>query len=330
MPQFVKDEVDTYLKCGILAHGFLRLRCADCAHEKLVAFSCKRRGFCPSCGARRMAETAAHLVERIIPRVPVRQWFLSFPNALRALLAAHPQRVSEDLQIVHRVFATFLIKQAGLKRTDAHTGAVTLIQRFGSAANLNLHLHCLVLDGVYRLTEGEPVFQSACAPTAEQLHGLLDKIIVRVMRLLTRRGLLIEEHGEQTFAAIEADPALSPLQWASCTYRIALGPRAGQKLLTLQTLSTQTEPVSPGLCAKAHGFSLHAGLRCAAHQRQELEQLCRYITRPAIANARLGRSRTGQVVLRLKTPYTDGTTHVVMSPLQFLQPGGKTGPLLPV
>ena len=71
--------------CGILARGFLRLRCADCAHEKLVAFSCKRRGFCPSCGARRMAETAAHVVDHVIPRVPMRQWMLSFPIPLRLL-----------------------------------------------------------------------------------------------------------------------------------------------------------------------------------------------------------------------------------------------------
>jgi Ribosomal protein S27E len=59
LPDFVKEEFDAFLECGILAHGFLRLRCADCAHEKLIAFSCKRRGFCPACGARRMAETAA-------------------------------------------------------------------------------------------------------------------------------------------------------------------------------------------------------------------------------------------------------------------------------
>ena len=58
LPQFVKDEFDAFLECGILAHGFLRLRCGDCGHDKLVAFSCKRRGFCPSCGARRMAQTA--------------------------------------------------------------------------------------------------------------------------------------------------------------------------------------------------------------------------------------------------------------------------------
>jgi Transposase zinc-binding domain len=70
-----------FLECGILAHGFLRLRCAECAHEKLVAFSCKRRGICPSCGARRMVETAAHLVDHVIPPVPVRQWVVSFPIA---------------------------------------------------------------------------------------------------------------------------------------------------------------------------------------------------------------------------------------------------------
>jgi len=103
LPQFVKDEFEAFLECGILAHGFLRLRCGDCAHEKLVAFSCKRRGFCPACGARRMAETAAHLVEQVIPHVPVRQWVLSFPIPLRHLFATHPQLLSPVLQVIHRV-----------------------------------------------------------------------------------------------------------------------------------------------------------------------------------------------------------------------------------
>ena len=65
LPQFVKDAFDAFLECGIL-----RLRCGDCGHDKLVAFGCKRRGFCPSCGARRMAQTAAHLVDRVTPHVP--------------------------------------------------------------------------------------------------------------------------------------------------------------------------------------------------------------------------------------------------------------------
>ena len=126
----------TRIRYSVVWYAFSRngfeqmLRCPECAHEKLVAFSCKRRGFCPSCGARRMAQSAAHLVDCVIPRVPVRQWVLSFPIPLRVLFAAHPELLSSLLQIIHRVIATFLLKPAGLQRAQAHTGAVTLIQRF--------------------------------------------------------------------------------------------------------------------------------------------------------------------------------------------------------
>jgi Putative transposase len=78
-------------------------------------------------------------------------------------------------------------------------------------------------------------------------------------------------------------------------------------------------PSALELRANAHGFSLHAAVRWRADQRLELEQLCRYITRPAIANERLKRYRAGQVVLQLKSPYKDGTTHIVMEPLEFME-----------
>jgi hypothetical protein len=110
LPDFVKEEFEVFLECGILAQGFLRVRCAECAHEKLVAFSGKRRGICPACGARRMAETAAHLVDHVIPPVPVRQWVLSFPIPLRFLLAAHPHLLSPVLGVVNRAISTFLIQ----------------------------------------------------------------------------------------------------------------------------------------------------------------------------------------------------------------------------
>ena len=87
---------------------------------------------------------------------------------------------------------SFLLDQAGLKAEQADSGAVTLIQRFGSAANLNIHLHCLVLDGVYQRTDGDPVFVEVPAPTDEALQALLHKIIARLMKLLTRRGVLVE------------------------------------------------------------------------------------------------------------------------------------------
>jgi hypothetical protein len=97
----------------------------------------------------------------------------------------------------------------------------------------------LVLDGVYRSTKGVPEFHAVRAPTSVQLHALLARIIKRLMRLLTRLGYLIEEQGRTYLADTDPDSALGPLQSAACTYRIALGPRAGQKVLSLQTVSTQ-------------------------------------------------------------------------------------------
>ena len=73
LPKHVVKEFDAYLKCGIHAHGFARLQCKDCGKETLLAFSCKKRGFCASCTAKKMAEVAAHLVDNILPRAPYRQ-----------------------------------------------------------------------------------------------------------------------------------------------------------------------------------------------------------------------------------------------------------------
>ncbi|MFB3079270.1 MAG: transposase zinc-binding domain-containing protein, partial [Lysobacterales bacterium] len=73
LPGYVQREFQDYLKCGRLEHGFLRVRCETCHEVRLVAFSCKRRGFCPSCGARRMAESSALLVDEVFPHQPVRQ-----------------------------------------------------------------------------------------------------------------------------------------------------------------------------------------------------------------------------------------------------------------
>ena len=112
---------------------------------------------------------------------------------------------------------------------------------------------------------------------------------------------------------------LRPLQAAACTYRIAFGPRAGQKVLTMQGAMPREKDFKQTLCADIDGFSLHAAVRCGADDRQALEQLCRTITRPALANERVQTNAAGQVVLKLKTPWRDGTTHLVMSPLEFMQ-----------
>ena len=214
------------------------------------------------------------------------------------------------LQVVHRVITRHLLGQAGLKADRADSGAVTLIRRFGSAANLNIHLHCLVLDGVYRRgADGVPEFVEVPAQTAEARQAVLHKIITRMMTMLTRRGVLIEEEGSTYVADNDGDSdearVLRPLQAAACIYRIAFGPRAGQKVLTLQG-GLQGMPrdadFKQHLCADIDGFSLHAAVRCAADDRQALEQLCRYITRSALANECVQTNAAGQVVLKLKTP----------------------------
>src|SRR5262245_18858029 len=108
-----------------------------------------------------------------------------------------------------------------------------------------------LLDGVSRNGAGVPVVHEAAAPTNEELAALLLKIITRVMRLLTRQGYLIEEQGMTYLAEADTDRALAPLQAASCTYRIALGPRAGQKVLSLQSVPS-TEAIRPGAaCQRA-------------------------------------------------------------------------------
>lgn len=74
LPRFADDRFDAFLRCGWYAGGFARFYCTSCRAERLVAFSCKGRGFCPSCGGRRMTERAARLVGHVWPEVPVRQW----------------------------------------------------------------------------------------------------------------------------------------------------------------------------------------------------------------------------------------------------------------
>jgi len=89
VPRFVERELRAFLACGLLCRGFLRVRCQECGRERLVASSCKTRARCPSCRARHMADTAAHLVDCVLPEAPVRRYVLSLPFALRYRLAFH-------------------------------------------------------------------------------------------------------------------------------------------------------------------------------------------------------------------------------------------------
>ena len=128
-----------------------------------------------------MAETAALLADEVLPERPLRQWVLSLPYALRFLLASNPAAVTLVLGVVYRTISGFLLRRAGFTRASGHTGAVTVVQRFGSALNLNVHFHLLFLDGVY-VNGGArpPVFRHVSAPGANELQRLVEQIAAGV------------------------------------------------------------------------------------------------------------------------------------------------------
>ncbi|HVW99070.1 MAG TPA: transposase, partial [Candidatus Babeliaceae bacterium] len=328
LPAYVKKEFEEYLRCGILQHGFLRVQCGTCKHEKMVAFSCKKRGFCPSCGAKRMIESAALLVDDILTRQPYRQWVLSVPYPLRFLFANQPVVLNSVLKIVHRTIETYLIKKAGFNKKKARTGAVTYIQRFGSALNLNLHpanstgqvFHMLFLGGVFVEDANQKQrFVTISQPKSEEIVHLTHQLSLRVARHLERIGF-IERDAENSYLVEDAfqNNEMAEHQSHSINYRIAMGPQKGKKVFRLQTVAPITEEATLEIVGKVAGFSLHAGVVVKANQRDKLERICRYIARPAISNQRLSLTPQGKIRYELKTPYRDGTTHIFFEPLDFI------------
>jgi len=228
------------------------------------------------------------------------------------------------LGIVYRAIATHLRRKAGYTKATAQAGAVTLIQRFGGAVNLNIHFHMLFLDGVYIDSANRSCtrFRRVRAPRRDELTQLTHIIAQRVARYLERQGLLVRDAGHSYLTAegLDADDEMPMhhLLGSSITYRIAIGPQQGRKVFTLQTIPDCGDDPLAATVGKVAGFSLHAGVAARAHERDKLERLCRYIARPAVSTKRLSLTRNGQVRYELKTPYNDGTTHVIFEPLDFI------------
>ena len=330
-PRFVERELRGYLACGVLAHGVLRLHCDACGCDRLVPFSCKGRGFCPSCGRRRMADTAAHLVDRVLPEVPVRQWVLSLPFALRYRLAYDAQLTSHVLRLFIRALFASLRRRARAqwRVSRGFSGAITFVQRFGSALNLNLHFHSLALDGVYEIRDGSAArFHPLPPPDDGEMGRLVDRIARHLERLLARKGFLPDADPTEADPLAEQEPLLAALAAASVRGRVATGPRTGQRLRRLgDRVDPEASELGPGSrCASAGGLSLHANVAVPARDRRRLERLCRYVARPPLATERLTRHGDGRLCYRLKQRWRDGTTHVLLEPLELLE---RLAPIVP-
>jgi hypothetical protein len=270
-----------------------------------------------------MTSLAAELTDRVIPFVPVRQFVLSLPHRLRYRLAYDHSRSIAVLRIFIRTVMSFY-RRRGLKRgvRNGRTGSVTFLQRFGSAANCNLHFHVVMLDGVFAEdAHGELFFHAAEPPTEAELEKLVDSVRTRVLRHLDRQGDWDGDHGDTDPICAEA-PVLASCYAGSIAGRHTLGRRRGARLQRIGA-----DPDAPWASAsrplqvQLEGFDLHAARAVSAQHsedRQRLEALLRYCARPPISDERLRFDVDGNVVLRLKTPWRDGSTHVVYDPLDFV------------
>jgi hypothetical protein len=325
LPKFIDEEFRGFLRCGWLAGGFARFRCEGCSLDRLVPFSCKSRAVCPSCGGRRMAERAAHLVDHVFPAVPVRQWVLTVPHRLRYMVAWDHDLCRAVVGVFMRAVLGWLRRRARIEQGIAggRSGAVAMVQRFGSALNVNVHTHALVLDGVFAEdATGTLIFHPALPPDGEALDALLATLARRIERLLNRRGVWTE-HAEPAAGDpwAEEAPVLAGLAAASVQGRLALGPRAGGEVRRCGNLPDEPPlPLVRGPCHAAHnGFDLDAGVVVPAADRAHLERVCRYALRPPIAHDRIRLTNEGEVLLELRHRWRDGTTHLRFHPLELLE-----------
>jgi hypothetical protein len=316
LPDFVRKELDGFLDCGLLCGGFARLKCVDCNESRLVAFSCKGRGLCPSCLGRRMASTAANLVENILPSSPLRQWVVTFPFAWRARLAYD----GELLGAVTRVctssilsFHTERMKKEGL--AHGQSGAVIVVQRTSSDLKLQPHLHLVVLDGAYREFDVSTVgFTALPHLSTREVGQVLETICTRVDKLVRRRGLLDDGALEPQ---AEADPPLSSLAVSAVSGRSPpAGPEWRRRMLP--PLAPHALAFDKPLCASLNGFTLHAATHAGALDLAGRERLCKYVLRPAVAQERITHGPDGLVRIALKRAFADGTVAIDLDPLSLL------------
>jgi hypothetical protein len=280
MPTRVRREVERFLTCGDVRAGFVEVSCQSCAESRLVAFSCKGRGWCPSCTTRRALDTGVHL-ESLLPRVAHRQWTLSLPFSVRFLVVKTPKLLKRlGVRLVKAVWRWQRREARRSGATGALTGgAVCFWQWFGSSLQLTPHLHLVVAEAQWE-EDGTVV------PVASPCDEDVARILARVL-----------SQAKKDWASLED-------AWPEDDFEV-LQQRATQERLGL------AEPPQPRhhprRVAVRMGFSLHADTAVHGHDRQGLERLCRYGARGAVAESRLRRLDDGRYAYSPKK----GTTFTV-------------------
>ena len=267
----VVTALEKFVECGVMRYGVVRFRCPECGKDMFVAFSCKRRGLCPSCDAKRSAIITAQALDRLLAFVPYRQWVLVIPKRLRYFINRSPELAGQLSKLLAREINRFLC------RNNAGTPAqLHFIQRFGGALNLHIHVHAVVSDGVFELKTGgigrkKLVYTPVPVPTAEQLADIVTAIRKKLIRRICRTSGLSRE---------AADNLLS---W------------------------------------KNSGFSIHKEVLIKEWDREGLERLVGYCSRPALSEKRLIYSaKTNMVIYRAEL--REGRSELLaMTPVEFMR-----------
>jgi hypothetical protein len=329
LPSFVTDELHDFMGCGVLARGFAQLFCKTCHERYAVAWSCKGRGFCPSCGGRRMNAGALTLVDHVLPEVPIRQFVLTLPFPLRFPLAFDGKLLGQVLRIfIDTVASNYRKRLADRGIADGESGAVTVIQRANSDLRLSPHFHVLQLDGCYAPGRdgGSPIFHPAPELTQDDVLAIVARASKRILRFLKRREVitLVTAPGDGEITVVtdetmgEKDPLLARLQAAATAGASPAGP-AHKRAPVRIVLDPDATPVAKGkLCGQQAGFNLHAQTKVAANDKKGRENLCKYILRPPLANDRLKILDDGNLRLEFKRPWSDGTSSVDLAPLALI------------
>jgi len=341
---------------ALLCKGAALLTCEKegCSGTQVVALSCKGRGgWCASCAGRRMVQTAANVVERVLPPdVPLRQFVVTFPYELRGrlgfdakllsavsamvvdcMLGFYERRMRDVIGPLARIaLAEPLQERANddgsktqrpkTRRRKLQSGTVTAVQRVNSDFRLNPHLHSLALDGVFveQVDGSPPKFTQLPHLTSSEVADLVTTIRIRVLALLTRRGV-IEDNADQLVLLpdelAEDEPVLAQVTTAAATGLPPAGPERRERE-PLRLARTPGASISGPLCATDMGFTLHAATIAPRHDLRAKEALLRYVLRPPLAQERVTLAADGAVRLGLKRAFSDGTVAVELDPLSFL------------
>ena len=331
LAKFQLDAVERYVDCGQLANGFVRVRCTGCGDDRLVAFSCKVRGLCPSCDGKRMTEEAAHLVDAVLPMIPYRQWVITFPFWLRYVMAWNISLRDAIHRIAVDCTQKFYLRRAILANPKlakrVKCGGLSVEHRFDSALKIDVHWHFLLADGVFMRTRarGNAPARVKFLPGGplkpHDVPEVLAHVEARVMKLLKKRKLVAETPDGQPppdeFA--RKNPAMAAIIQASLFDRSVLDPDRSVPPMRERGIKPDDVEWRKRNCTAHNQFTLHANTFIAPLDRKGLEKMIRYLCRPALATERVELQEDDTMVrLRLKTPWRDGTTHIRMAAAEFV------------